>query len=57
MAVDAVVKGGGTAFAEAMLLTHRGVSGPSILQVLIFLTYTFVLTRLRPAALPARKPR
>ncbi|RZJ97132.1 MAG: NAD(P)/FAD-dependent oxidoreductase [Brevundimonas sp.] len=33
VAVDAVVKGGGTSFAEAMLFTHRGLSGPSILQI------------------------
>ena len=33
VAVDAVVKGGGTAFAEAMLFTHRGLSGPAILQI------------------------
>ncbi len=31
---------------------YKGAWGPSILQVLIFLTYTFVLTRLRPNALP-----
>lgn len=33
VAVDAVVKGGGTAFSEAMLFTHRGLSGPAILQI------------------------
>jgi len=33
VAVDAVVKGGGTAFAEAVLFTHRGLSGPAILQI------------------------
>ncbi len=45
VAVDAVVKGGGPAssspkgdrpqasFAEAMLFTHRGLSGPAILQI------------------------
>ncbi|MDQ3126595.1 MAG: NAD(P)/FAD-dependent oxidoreductase, partial [Pseudomonadota bacterium] len=33
VAVDAMVKGGGTAFAEAMLFTHRGLSGPAILQI------------------------
>ena len=33
VAVDAVVKGGGTSFAEAMLFTHRGLSGPAILQI------------------------
>jgi predicted Rossmann fold flavoprotein len=33
VAVDAVVKGGGTRFAEAMLFTHRGLSGPAILQI------------------------
>jgi predicted Rossmann fold flavoprotein len=31
--VDAVVRGGGTSFAEAMLFTHRGLSGPAILQI------------------------
>jgi len=31
---------------------YKGAWGPSILQVLIFLSYTFVLTRLRPHALP-----
>jgi predicted Rossmann fold flavoprotein len=40
VAVDAVVKGGSAApgspkvsFAEAMLFTHRGLSGPAILQI------------------------
>lgn len=33
VAVDVVVKGGGTSFAEAMLFTHRGLSGPAILQI------------------------
>ncbi|HYC99076.1 NAD(P)/FAD-dependent oxidoreductase [Brevundimonas sp.] len=33
VAVDAVVRGGGTSFAEAMLFTHRGLSGPAILQI------------------------
>ncbi|QKC83360.1 NAD(P)/FAD-dependent oxidoreductase [Mesorhizobium sp. NZP2077] len=32
-AVDAEVSCGKTRFAEAMLFTHRGVSGPSILQI------------------------
>jgi tripartite ATP-independent transporter DctM subunit len=31
---------------------YKGAWGPSVLQILIFLTYTFVLTRLRPNALP-----
>ncbi|OSZ65391.1 TRAP transporter large permease subunit [Hydrogenophaga sp. IBVHS2] len=35
---------------------YKGAWGPSILQVLIFLTYTFILTRLRPQALPALPP-
>ncbi len=35
---------------------YKGAWGPSILQVLIFLIYTFVLTRLRPAALPGIPP-
>jgi len=33
IAVDAVVSCGRTKFAEAMLFTHRGISGPSILQI------------------------
>lgn len=33
IAVDAVVSCGKTKFAEAMLFTHRGISGPSILQI------------------------
>ena len=33
VAVDAVVKGGGARFVEAMLFTHRGLSGPAILQI------------------------
>ncbi len=33
VAVDAVVSCGKTKFAEAMLFTHRGISGPSILQI------------------------
>jgi len=33
IAVDAVVACGKTSFTEAMLFTHRGISGPSILQI------------------------
>jgi predicted Rossmann fold flavoprotein len=33
VAVDAVVTSGRTRFAEAMLFTHRGLSGPAILQI------------------------
>ena len=33
VAVDAVVKAGKTEFSEAMLFTHRGLSGPAILQI------------------------
>ncbi|HEV2900781.1 MAG TPA: NAD(P)/FAD-dependent oxidoreductase [Pseudaminobacter sp.] len=33
VAVDAVVSCGKTKFAEAMLFTHRGLSGPAILQI------------------------
>jgi predicted Rossmann fold flavoprotein len=33
VSVDAVVSCGKTRFAEAMLLTHRGLSGPAILQI------------------------
>jgi predicted Rossmann fold flavoprotein len=33
VAVDAVVTSGKTKFAEAMLFTHRGLSGPAILQI------------------------
>jgi predicted Rossmann fold flavoprotein len=33
VAADAVVKHGKTAFEEAILFTHRGLSGPAILQI------------------------
>ena len=33
VALPVVAEAGGTAFREAMLFTHRGVSGPAILQV------------------------
>ncbi len=33
ISVDAVVGCGRTTFAEAMLFTHRGISGPAILQI------------------------
>ncbi len=33
VAVDALVSHGKTTFREALLLTHRGLSGPSILQI------------------------
>jgi predicted Rossmann fold flavoprotein len=33
VAVDAVISCGKTKFAEAMLFTHRGLSGPAILQI------------------------
>jgi predicted Rossmann fold flavoprotein len=33
IAVDAAVMANGTTFREAMLFTHRGLSGPSILQI------------------------
>jgi predicted Rossmann fold flavoprotein len=33
VALDAVVSSGKTRFREAMLFTHRGLSGPSILQI------------------------
>ena len=33
VAVDAEVSSGKTTFAEAMLFTHRGLSGPAILQI------------------------
>jgi predicted Rossmann fold flavoprotein len=33
VALDAVVASGKTKFAEAMLFTHRGISGPVILQI------------------------
>jgi predicted Rossmann fold flavoprotein len=33
VALDAVVASGKTRFAEAMLFTHRGLSGPAILQI------------------------
>ncbi len=33
IAADAIVKHGKTAFEEALLFTHRGLSGPAILQI------------------------
>lgn len=33
IAADAIVRHGKTAFEEALLFTHRGLSGPSILQI------------------------
>jgi predicted Rossmann fold flavoprotein len=33
VSLDAVIANGKTKFAEAMLFTHRGLSGPSILQI------------------------
>ncbi|MCP4316291.1 MAG: NAD(P)/FAD-dependent oxidoreductase [Hyphomicrobiales bacterium] len=33
VSADAIVSCNGTAFQEAMLFTHRGISGPSILQI------------------------
>ncbi|HEV2082259.1 MAG TPA: NAD(P)/FAD-dependent oxidoreductase [Brevundimonas sp.] len=33
LSVDAVVQAGGTRFREGLLFTHRGLSGPSILQI------------------------
>jgi predicted Rossmann fold flavoprotein len=36
VALDAVVSFGKTRFSEAMLFTHRGLSGPSILQISSF---------------------
>ncbi|WP_046115510.1 TRAP transporter large permease [Aquincola tertiaricarbonis] len=35
---------------------YKGAWGPSVLQVLIFAVYTFVLTRVRPAHLPGLPP-
>ena len=35
---------------------YKGAWGPSVLQVLLFAAYTFMLTRLRPAQLPALPP-
>jgi tripartite ATP-independent transporter DctM subunit len=35
---------------------YKGAWGPSVLQVLLFAAYTFILTRLRPAQLPALPP-
>ena len=35
---------------------YKGAWGPSVLQVLIFALYTFLLTRLRPTHLPALPP-
>ena len=36
VSADAIVRCNGTAFEEALLFTHRGVSGPAILQVSSF---------------------
>src|SRR5690606_11916832 len=33
IATDAIVRHGKTAFEEALLFTHRGLSGPAILQI------------------------
>lgn len=33
LSVDAVVKAGKTSFREGLLFTHRGLSGPSVLQI------------------------
>ena len=33
LSVDAVARSGGAAFQEGLLFTHRGLSGPSILQI------------------------
>ena len=33
LSVDAVVSGGGARFREGLLFTHRGLSGPSVLQI------------------------
>src|SRR4051812_25156378 len=33
IAVDAIVTANGRSFREALLFTHRGLSGPSILQI------------------------
>ena len=33
VSVDAVVSCGKTSFVEALLFTHRGLSGPAILQI------------------------
>jgi tripartite ATP-independent transporter DctM subunit len=35
---------------------YKGAWGPSVLQVMLFALYTFILTRLRPAQLPALPP-
>ncbi len=35
---------------------YKGAWGPSVLQVLLFAVYTFVLSRLRPSHLPALPP-
>lgn len=33
LSIDALVSGGGATFREGLLFTHRGLSGPSILQI------------------------
>ena len=35
---------------------YKGAWGPSILQIILFAIYTFLLTRLRPNALPGVPP-
>ena len=52
VAVDAEIRHGKTSFHEAMLFTHRGLSGPSILQILIFAGYTFALGLIKPDHVP-----
>lgn len=37
VSLDTVVRGAGTAFREASLFTHRGLSGPAILQISSYL--------------------
>ncbi len=37
VSLDAVARGAGAAFREAMLFTHRGLSGPAILQISSYL--------------------
>jgi len=49
VAADAVVSCGGTSFREALLFTHRGLSGPAILQISSYWhTGDVIITNLLP---------
>ncbi len=44
VSVPAVVRGGGAEFAENILVTHRGLSGPAVLQISSYWTRSGVLS-------------